>query len=255
METGEVLTRIDAEFEAPIPAVYKDEEYKVCVKPQGVDGAGNPTPPVFESRTRKVRVQSESLLYATKDKKGGLSIVREPALEVNVNGKKYVAVQQQAEDVLGDLKDDPAIGDFKFVEMRKHKLTDEFSLTNGVGKTLSFYVWGKDEKWYFVLADGKTVTKKLATTRSIVPGIYKDEEYHVMVKPETKTAGETSPAVFEVRTRKVCVVPESAIFENKLESISMVAEKVTIGKEAYSSIRIDPETKPVKPPKPKEEAF
>lgn len=130
-------------------------------------------------------------------------------------------------------------GDWNLIEAQPLKWKME--LTDEAGHECTLKHWVYADEYYFTLRDNeaKSVTLISAASVEIVPAVYKDQEYQVKVREDQKFPnGSFSPAVYEVRKRKVLVEPESSIYSNPRGTcISIVRGRVvTQGTRKYRVI-------------------
>jgi hypothetical protein len=96
----------------------------------------------------------------------------------------------------------------------------------------------RDERWaLYTLADKDGKQLKLVLARIVpVQAIYKNEDFKVLVK---EASGNT-PAVYETRTRLVCVKPESVQYDYSSNmSFSEDNKRVTVGDSAYTIKKVE----------------
>lgn len=100
-----IKKKVLGETQETIPAMFKDEEYRVCIKPETFLPGGEKVPAVFETRTRKVCVCPES--YEFHGKVAHLVAIRGP--KITIGDETYSAVKEK-----GDTKAvrPPKEGDF-----------------------------------------------------------------------------------------------------------------------------------------------
>ena len=270
--TGEILERITADSAVTVPTIYRDEEIQLMVKPEEKGKDGKVVPGVYEKSSRKVATQSEFTNYL-RDGKMVVSIPNSalPGVlpDVTLGNVVYFGAHERAAGSLETLKDDPALGGFALQELLKPasppppaalaqaaagkappvpapaaaapvKAPDEYTVFDSVGRNFAFYVWDMDGKWYFLLADGHTVKKKIvADSRVVVPGVYEERQRQQCMKGAGVDAnGKIIPPVFVDDTHKAPVKFETTWYLGKPEQIQWMSNrKVMIGAELYSAVR------------------
>lgn len=258
--TGDALEKMVTEGVEQTLAVYKVEQYKVMVSPEKVNDKGENVPAVFETRLRQVLVTPENVKFM----RDGKAVAEITDQGVTIGAKKFSIANELAAVSPENLIDnDPAAG-FALASVVKQKPTDIFAVTAARGQKQTLFVWNVEAKWYFVLAEGQNVKKKVAALRrNTVPAVYETRTRKVCVVPEQLTAlGETIPAVYKDEEYKVLVRPSSFAFSGLQDDVEIVpGVLIRVGAESFS-LKANPAPaaagtgKAVLPPKaPKDDDF
>lgn len=119
----------------------------------------------------------------------------------------------------------------------KNEPVKSYDLKDAAGSTFTL-TERRDESWVlYTLADKDGKQSKSILARIIpLPAIYKNEEYKILVKEASGNA----PAVYETRSRVVCVKPPSTTYDYSSHmSLDEEQKKVTVGATVYTVEKVN----------------